>query len=192
MPILKIITPEVTLTRTHQQQMLFWKHEGSLLQSKTDSVTSHLWKYMAWSTWMVATTLSTPKLTYMSQSKLPNHPHFPTLKLSQYLPTQQLAKPGARSVDFFLEAGCEHTDFAKHSLCCSYQLCPLRHRTATDDTAGQAACLQKMRAMGWRWGLEAPEATKASAEAPWNCHTHPTYRLHMIDSAVKCIYVLFI
>lgn len=44
---------------------------------------------------------------------------------------------------------------------------------------------EEKQAMGWSWGLEAPEATKASGGTLELSHTHPLTRLHMTDSHSK-------
>lgn len=66
-------------------------------------------------------------------------------------------------------------DFAKHSLCCSYQLCPLDTEQPQMTQPEQAVCLQKMRRWAGDGGLEAPEAAKASARHPGIVIHTPTY-----------------
>ena len=58
--------------------MLFWKHERFLTSKQNWLGHLHLWKYTAWShTWMVATTLSTPKLHICHLSQLPKSSTLP-------------------------------------------------------------------------------------------------------------------
>lgn len=176
MPILKIITYKSHLLEHTNNKCSSESMKGSLLQNKTDSVTSTFGNTWPDPTpgWWQPPSLPQSSTSVISVS-FPNHPHFPTLKLSQYLPTQRLAKPGARSVDFFLEPGCEHTRLCQAQPLLQLSALSSRHRTATDDTAGAGCVFTENEAMGWRWGLEAPEATKASTRHPGIVIHTPTY-----------------
>lgn len=72
--------------------------------------------------------------------------------------------------------------FAKHSLRCSYRLCPPDTEQPQTEVGG---VLTEKQAMGWSWGLEAPEATKAGAGTLELSHTHLLTSLHMTDSHSK-------
>ena len=72
--------------------------------------------------------------------------------------------------------------FDKHSLRCSYRLCPPDTEQPQTEVG---SVLTEKQAMGWSWGLEAPEATKASAGTLELSHTHPLTCLHMTDSHSK-------
>lgn len=174
--------------------MLFWKHERFPTSKQNWLSHLHLWKYPASShTWTVATTLSTPKLHICHLSQLPKLATLPNSEAEPVPANTMASKPGARSVDFFLEPGYEHTRLCQVQTLLQLSALSSRHRTATDDTAGVGDVFTEKEAMGWRWGLEAPEAAKASARHPGIVIHTPSYastydRFPQESASMHCLY----
>ena len=134
----------------------------------------------------MATTLSTPKLHIRHLSQLPKSATLSNSEAEPVPANTMASKPGARSVDFFLEPGYEHTRLCQAQPLLQLSALSSRHRTATEDTAGVGEVFTEKEAMGWRRGLETPEATWRLARGTLELSdTHPLMRLHTTDSHSK-------